>query len=317
MKEIIYKNKKSARLDTFLQDTYPLFTIGTINKFLRQNKIKVNGVKPAANTKLSINDKITLYTDDCYLETPTKDTAFKFSGKNLEVIYEDDNILVVNKPSGIPVVDSDWNTFDTLVNRVLNHYYLLDKQLSFTPALCHRIDTGTQGLVILAKSQQALDFMVELFKDKGLEKSYICVVAGAMKAQNSIEKAYLIKSPREGYVTISQSKKNENSKPIETHIHSVSRYGNYSLLDVGLVTGRTHQIRAHLAYLNMPILGDSRYGDNALNRKLKLKYQLLCSYKIKFGSIDDENFKYLSGKVITCKDPWFIESFYNREFYNF
>lgn len=155
MKEVIYKSNKPIRLDIFLQDSYPLLKLGIVNKFLRQNKIKINGKKQDANTKLCQNDIISLYLEEKYLEVPKKENAFMFSGKNLEIAYDDDNILIVNKPSGISVIDNNWENFDTLVNRVLNYYFSLDKLIRFTPQPCHRIDTGTQGLVVFAKIGRA------------------------------------------------------------------------------------------------------------------------------------------------------------------
>ncbi len=311
MKQIyITKNEKS--LSVFLQDTYPLLKTGTLNKFLRANKIKVNGKKVPLNSPLKKGDVINLYIEDSYFEKPNRKNAFKFSGKNLEIIYEDDNLLAVNKPAGIPVIDDNWQNFDTLVNRVKNHYFINNTDCS--PALCHRLDTGTSGVVLLAKNPEFLEFMLEVFKDKELEKEYICVVKGIPKQKNATHNAFLTKNAKDAYVTVTPKAKNNSSKPITTQVSLLESYGDYSLLKVGLITGRTHQIRAHLSYLEMPILGDSRYGINTLNRQLKMKYQALCSRKIKFGTITDNRYSYLSGKEIICPDPWFVDSFYKREF---
>ena len=311
MKQIyITKNEKS--LSSFLQDNYPLLKTGTLNKFLRANKIKVNGKKVPLNTALKKGDVINLYIEDTYFEKPNQNNAFKFSGRNLEIVYEDDNLLVVNKPAGIPVMDDDWHNYDTLINRVKNHYFTAGSDCS--PALCHRLDTGTSGLVLLAKNGEFLEFMLDMFRDKELEKEYVCVVKGMPKQKNATHNAYLTKNVRDAYVTVTPNAKNQNSKPITTQVKLVESYGDYSLLNVGLITGRTHQIRAHLAYLNMPILGDSRYGINNLNRQLKMKYQALCSRKIKFSKISDNRYSYLSDKEFICPDPWFVESFYKREF---
>ena len=311
MKQIyIQKNEKS--LSEFLLASYPMLKPGLLNKFLRTNKIKVNGKKVPLNTPLYKGDVLNLYIDDFYFEKLKPDNAFKFSNKNVEIVYEDDNLLAVNKPAGIPVMDDDWKNYDTLINRVKNHYFSSNEDIS--PALCHRLDTGTQGLVLLAKNKEFLRFMLDMFKNKELKKEYICVVKGIPKHKNGTYSAFLTKNAKESYVTVSEKSKGKLSKPIKTQVSLVESYNDYSLLKVGLITGRTHQIRAHLAFMGMPVLGDSRYGINTLNRRLKLKYQTLCSYKITFGNISDPKYSYLSGKEIACPDPWFVDSFYKREF---
>ncbi len=308
----IYIQKNAKSLSEYLSSAYPLLKTGTLNKFLRSNKIKVNGKKVPLNTPLVKGDIISLYIDDAYFEKPDKNNAFKFSGKNLEVIYEDDNLLVVNKPAGIPVIDDDWQNYDTLINRVKNYYYINNQPVS--PALCHRLDTGTSGLVMVAKNEKFLEFMLDMFRDKELEKEYICIVKGIPKKKTAVYSAFLTKNAKQGYVTISEKSKNNLSKPIQTVVTLTESYNDYSLLKIGLITGRTHQIRAHLAFLGMPILGDSRYGINSLNRQLKLKYQTLCSHKITFGTVNHPEFGYLAGKSFVCPDPWFVDSFNEREF---
>jgi len=308
----IYITRPEKSISHFLSDNYPLLKTGTVNKFFRNNKIKLNGKKAPLNTPLKKGDILSLYIEDFYFEKPDKDTAFRFSSKLLEIIYEDENLLVVNKPAGIPVIDDNWQNYDTLINRVKNYCYL--NGVDCSPSLCHRLDTGTQGIVMLAKNSDFLQFMLELFKEKSLQKEYVCVVKGIPQKKTETYSAYLTKNPKEAYVTVSAKSKNSNSKPIQTKVTLVESYNDYSLLNIGLITGRTHQIRAHLAYLGMPVLGDSRYGINALNRQLKMKYQALCSKKITFGKINDSRYSYLSGKSFECADPWFVDSFYKREF---
>lgn len=311
MKQIVVpKNDKS--LSSYLLSEYPALKLGTVNKFHRNSKIKVNGKKVPLSTPLVKGDVLNLYIDDSFLEKPNRENAFRFSGKNLEIIYEDENLLVINKPAGIAVADEDWKNYDTLINRVKNHYYLMKSEVS--PSLCHRLDTGTSGLVLLSKNEEFLSFMLDMFKNKELEKEYICVVKGIPKQKNAAYSAWLTKNARQGYVTVSEKSKNNLSKLIQTRVSLIESYGDYSLLKIGLITGRTHQIRAHLSYLGMPILGDSRYGINSLNRQLRLKYQALCSKKITFGKISDPKYSYLSGISFTCPDPWFVESFNKREF---
>ncbi len=308
----LYIQKSEKNLGSYLSANYPLLKTGTLNKFLRANKIKVNGKKIPLNSALNKGDVINLYIEDFYFEKPTEKTAFKFSAKNIEIVYEDENLIAVNKPAGIPVIDDNWQNYDTLINRVKNHYFNLGNNIS--PALCHRLDTGTQGIVLIAKNEDFLRFMLELFKSKSLKKEYLCVVKGIPAKKNGIYNAFLTKNAKQGFVTISEKSKNNMSKPIQTQVAVIESYNDYSLLNIGLITGRTHQIRAHMAYLGMPVLGDSRYGINSLNRQLKLKYQTLCSHKITFGQIEDKRYSYLSGKEIVCPQPWFVESFYNREF---
>ena len=312
MKEIIFNETKPKRLDLYINEKYPLIRPSVLNKFLRQNKVKVNGQKVAANQKLAKGDVLNLYVNDDYLLQPDKDNAFLFASAQVEILYEDDNLFVVNKPSGISVISEDWQEFDTLTNRI-KHYYHKNNLGKNIPQLCHRIDTGTSGIVVLAKNEAALEFMFDLFRDKQLKKKYICAVKNNPKIKDGIYKAFLTKNSQRGFVTVSDKPLNNASQNIETGIKTLDSFDNYRLLDINLFTGRTHQIRAHMAYLGMNVLGDSKYGDNNLNRQLKLKYQLLCSYHLKFGRIENKNFEYLSYKEINCPMPWFVDSFKNRK----
>ena len=312
MKELIYKDSKAVRLDSWLNDKYPLIRPSVLNKFLRQNKVKVNGIKAAAGQKLVKGDVVTLYVSDDYLLIPDKNNAFLFAGSQVEIIYEDENLFVVNKPSVISVIDDDWQVFDTLVNRI-KHYYHKNSIDGNIPQLCHRIDTGTSGIVVLAKNEETLEFMFDMFRDKQLKKKYVCAVKNNPKVKDGIYKGYLTKNSQRGFVSVSEKPLNNASQNIETGIKTIDSFDQYKLLEIDLYTGRTHQIRAHCAYLGMPVLGDSKYGDNQLNRQLKLKYQLLCSSYLKLGYIDNEKYSYLSFKEFRCPDPWFVESFKNRK----
>ena len=312
MKEIIFNENKSKRLDIYINEKFPLIRLNHLNKFVRQNKVKVNGAKAASGQKLEKGDIINLYLNDDMFIQPDKDNAFLFASSQVEILYEDDNLFVVNKPSGISVISDDWQEFDTLTNRI-KHYYHKNNLGGNYPQLCHRIDTGTSGIVVLAKNEKALSFMFDMFRDKQLKKKYICAVKNNPKIKDGIYKAYLTKNSQRGFVTVSDKPLNKASQDIETGIKTLDSFDGYKLLDINLFTGRTHQIRAHMAYMSMNVLGDSKYGDNNLNRKLKLKYQLLCSYHLKFGRIEDADFEYLSYKEITCPMPWFVESFKNRK----
>lgn len=312
MKEIVFNETKPKRLDIYIKEQYPLIRPNNLNKFLRQNKVKVNGNKTASGHKLVKGDVISLYLNDEMFLLPNKENAFMFASSSLEILYEDDNIFVVNKPSGISVISDSWQEFDTLINRI-KHYYHKNNLGEDIPQLCHRIDTGTCGIVVLAKNEKALEFMFSMFRDKQLKKKYICAVKNNPKIKDGIYKAFLTKNSQRGFVTVSDKPLNNASQNIETGIKTLDSFDGYKLMDINLFTGRTHQIRAHLAYMGMAVLGDSKYGDNNLNRRLKLRYQLLCSYHLKFGRIEDKDFEYLSYKEISCPMPWFVENFKNRK----
>lgn len=312
MKEIIFSETKPKRLDLYISERFPLIRPNAVNKHLRQNKIKVNRNKPTANYKLAKGDIISLYLNDDLLIQPHKENSFLFASSAVEILYEDENLFVVNKPSGISVISDNWQDFDTLTNRI-KHYYFKNNLGDNIPQLCHRIDTGTSGIVVLAKNEKTLEFMFDMFRDKQLKKKYICAVKNNPKIKDGIYKAYLTKNSQRGFVTVSDKPLSKSSLDIETGIRTLDSFDQYKLMDINLFTGRTHQIRAHLAYMGMNVLGDSKYGDNALNRQLKLKYQLLCSYHLKFGRIENSDFEYLSYKEINCPMPWFVDNFKNRK----
>ena len=312
MKEIIFNENKPQRLDLYINEKFPLIRPNNLNKFVRQNKVKVNGAKTSAGQKLTKGDIINLYLNDEMFIQPNKDNVFLFASSQVEILYEDYNLFVVNKPSGISVISDNWQDFDTLTNRI-KHYYHKNNSGDCYPQLCHRIDTGTSGIVVLAKNEKTLNFMFDMFRDKQLKKKYICAVKNNPKIKDGIYQAYLTKNSQRGFVTVSDKPLNNASQDIETGIKTLDSFEDYKLMDINLFTGRTHQIRAHMAYMGMNVLGDSKYGDNNLNRKLKLKYQLLCSYYLKFGRIEDSDFEYLSYKEINCPMPWFVESFKNRK----
>lgn len=252
---------------------------------------------------------MTLYINDEFFDS-AKETDFLTAPTSLDIVYEDKNLIIVNKKTGLVVHEDNDNTSDTLINRI-KHYlyekgeYEPEKEMSFAPSLCNRIDRNTEGLVICAKNAESLRIMNQKIKDREIKKKYRCVCVGNFKNKSDEISAYLVKDEENNKVRI-YDKPVENSKKIITRYTVLKQKDELSLLEIDLITGRTHQIRAHMAYIGHPILGDGKYGENSINKKYSVKTQALCSYSIKFEFTTDSGIlEYLNGKEITAKEPWF------------
>lgn len=281
MRELIVNKKYDGKkLNTFLLDSFDGLSMNTIYKALRQKDIRLNDIKVKDNVILNENDIVKVYISDELL----------FKKINFNIVFEDDNILVVNKPEGIEVVSSD---ISSTLTSILQETYTFLKP-------CHRIDRNTKGLVLFAKNENALNILLEKFKNREIDKFYKCTVWGIPKKKSDTLNAYLFKDTKKSLVYISDVPKKGYDKIITSYkILETDKTNNTSVLEVQLHTGKTHQIRAHLAHISHPIIGDGKYGNNEINKKFKKKTQELCSYKLIFNFKTDSGIlNYLNGKEI-------------------
>lgn len=210
----------------------------------------------------------------------------------------------MDKPAGLPVIHD--TEPDTLINRAmlyLHREHGWEPGKGPAPALCHRLDTGTSGLVLIAKDPQTEQLLIDLIRDREIRKEYLCVTFGRPRPEQATLQGYLVKDAGKGLVRVSE-RPMPGGKEIETRYKTLAVSGRLAFLQVELITGRTHQIRAHLASIGCPILGDSKYGNNAANRELKLKYQALCAWQLTFPVLTNPLLQGVSGRSFQAEKPW-------------
>ncbi len=307
-------NDAGQRVDKFITKTVPSLPQSLIYKYIRLKRIKLNGKRCDINTRIHQGDVLQMYVNDSFFEN-SQEMAFLHVPAALDVIYEDENILLIDKKPGLVVHEDESGGIDTLINRIL--HYLYDKEEyrpqeenSFVPALCNRIDRNTGGIVIAAKNAAALRVLNQKIKDREIQKLYLCIVLGHPRPRSGVMTAYLEKDAAGNKVTVSDRKTGSN-RTIVTAYRVLEENQKYSLVEVDLRTGRTHQIRAHFAYAGYPLLGDGKYGIGRENRIAGLDRQALYAYRLTFHFTSDSGcMSYLDGKTFTVPRVWFRDKYF-------
>ncbi|MCH5189604.1 MAG: RluA family pseudouridine synthase [Oscillospiraceae bacterium] len=314
----VNKNDAGQRLDKFITKSVPLLPKTLLYKYIRIKRIKINGKRAEISTKLQEGDVIDMYINDEFFEAAPEKYDFLKASKNLNIVYEDENIILCDKKAGVLCHPDDKEFTDTLINRIKRYLYEKgefkpDEESSFVPALVNRIDRNTGGIVIAAKNAETLRILNQKMKDRELHKFYLCIVHGTPKLKSGLLEGYLLKDEDKNIVKISKNRL-ADSKEIRTKYSVLDSKNGLSLIEVELLTGRTHQIRAHFASIGHPLLGDGKYGTNSQNKKYGYKKQCLYSYKLVFDFTSDAGpLEYLNGQEFAVKDIWFKDAFYNNE----
>ncbi len=323
MKSItIQANDAGQRLDKFLTKKFGNLPVSMMYKCIRTKDIKLNGKRCQISSRLAEGDIVTLYVKDEFLTEEPAAYDFLSASRKLDIVYEDENILLLNKKVGLLVHPDDKEYRDTLISRVQRYLYEKGeydptRENSFAPALVNRIDRNTCGIVIAAKNAAALRILNEKLRAREIRKFYLCIVHGIMEEKEATLEGYLEKDESRNRVFVSRSA-SAGTRSIRTRYRVLGEKNGFSLLEIELMTGRTHQIRAHLASIGHPLLGDGKYGTNALNKGTGYDKQALCSYRLIFDfrppaaprSDEDALLDYLQGKEFALEDVWFVPAFW-------
>ncbi len=324
---IIGKNDAGQRLDKFITKALDI-PMSLLYKSIRLKKIKVNRKRAEASQKLLEGDTVQCFLAEEFFEKGKK-TGFSEGSElsaeslsrlnsELNIVYEDENILLVNKPQGISVHEDEVSKSNTLISYVQSYLYKKgeydpEHEQSFAPALCNRIDRNTAGIVIAAKNAMALRVMNEKIKTREVEKFYLAAVHGVPEKKSDTLHGYLLKDSKTNTVKVYTKNPPRDAKEIITKYRVIAKKTDSALVEVELLTGRTHQIRAHMAFIGHALIGDGKYGQNKADKAKGYKYQALCSYKLKFNfKTDADGLNYLNGKEFSIPKS---EIYFAKEFF--
>ena len=316
MKELtIGANDSGQRLDRFLAKAVPLLPASLAQKYIRLKRIKCNGARAQRDTRLQTGDVLQLYINDEFFDKPREDNAYlTVAAPKLNIVYEDDQILLVDKRPGLAVHPHDGAEYGrTLIDHIQSYLYQKREwrpreENSFTPALCNRIDRNTGGIVIAAKTAEALRIMNQKIKDRELDKRYLAIVEGTPKPQKGSLKGYLFKDAKKNRVFVTDTPQ-AGAKTCQTNYQVLATEKGLSLVECQLITGRTHQIRAQFAHAGHPLLGDGKYGK--LDKRFDRNYQALYSYKLTFTFTTDAGcLAHLNGRSFRVGDVGFVKEYF-------
>ena len=310
----VKENDAGQRLDRFLTKTYRNLPTSMLYKAIRKKDIRLNGKRCDSADRLNTGDVISLFLPDDVLEITAPAYDFLRASRQLDIVYEDDHVLLLNKKAGLLVHPDNKEFGDTLIARVQRYLYekgVYDpaNEQSFAPALVNRIDRNTAGIVIAAKTAVALRILNDKLKKREIEKYYLCIVHGQMPRQEDTLEGYLEKNEEQNRVYVSDAPR-QGARTIRTRYRVLEEREGLSLLEIHLLTGRTHQIRAHMASIGHPLLGDGKYGTNAINKGTGFDKQALCSYRLRFAfTTPAEELEYLNGREFILPQVWFATQF--------
>ena len=316
MKELtIGRNDAGQRLDRFLAKAVPLMPASLAQKYIRIKRIKLNGKRAERDSRLNEGDVLQLYINDEFFDKPSQDNAYlTVAIPKLSIVHEDEHVLLVDKRPGIAVHPHDGAEYGrTLIDHILSYLYqkkdwLPRAENAFTPALCNRIDRNTGGIVIAAKTAEALRVLNQKIKDREMDKRYFAIVEGTPKPREGSLKGYLFKDAKKNRVFVTDTPQ-PGAKTCQTNYKVLASGNGLSLVECQLITGRTHQIRAQFAHAGHPLLGDGKYGK--LDKRFDRNIQALYSYKLTFTfTTDAEGLAYLNGKTFQVEQVDFVKEYF-------